>query len=93
MGTGIGLGVVIVLDRHFMRFSTDGPVWQRLARLVVGAVVVVVLREGLSLVFPDVGEAFYGFSRTLRYSLVGLWVAFVGPWLFLVLGLAKSAHQ
>ncbi len=48
MGTSIGLGVGVVLDSRFMRFSTNGPVWQKLARLVLGAAVVVVLREGLS---------------------------------------------
>ncbi len=90
MGTLIGLGVGIVVEDRIVCFSPSGPIWQRAARFIVGAVVIVGLREGLKLVFPGQGEAFYVFFRVFRYSLVGLWAALAGPWVFQRLGLASS---
>jgi membrane-associated phospholipid phosphatase len=90
MGTLIGLGVGIVVEGRAVRFSPDGPIWQRAARFIVGIVVIVGLREGLKPVFPAQGEAFYVFFRVFRYGLVGLWAALAGPWVFQRLGLASS---
>ncbi len=90
MGTLIGLGVGIVVEGRVVRFNPGGPIWQRAARFVVGAVVILILREGLKLVFPGEGEALYVFFRVFRYSLVGLWAALAGPWVFQQLGLASS---
>jgi membrane-associated phospholipid phosphatase len=90
MGTLIGLGVGIVVEDRVVRFSPGGPIWQRAARFVVGAVVILILREGLKPFFPGEGEALYFFFRVFRYSLVGLWAALAGPWVFQRLGLASS---
>jgi membrane-associated phospholipid phosphatase len=90
MGTLIGVGVGILVEGRIVRFSAVGPIWQRTVRFVVGVVVIVGLREGLKLFFPGEGEAFYVFFRVFRYSLVGLWVALVGPWTFKWLQLASS---
>jgi membrane-associated phospholipid phosphatase len=92
IGTLIGLGVGIVVEARSVRFSAGGPVWQRAARFVLGAVVIVVLREGLKLVFPGEGEALYVLFRVIRYSLVGLWAALGGPWVFQGLGLAGAVE-
>jgi membrane-associated phospholipid phosphatase len=93
MGTLIGLGVGIVVEDRVIRFSPGGPIWQRAARFVVGAVVILILREGLKLVFPGEGEALYVFFRVFRYSLVGLWAALAGPWVFRRLGLVSSVKS
>jgi membrane-associated phospholipid phosphatase len=90
MGTLIGLGAGIVVEGRAVRFSPGGPIWQRAARFIVGVVVILILREGLKLVFPGEGEALYVFFRVFRYSLVGLWAALAGPWVFQQLGLASS---
>jgi membrane-associated phospholipid phosphatase len=90
MGTLIGLGVGIVVEGRAVRFSPGGPIWQRAARFVVGVVGILILREGLKLVFPGEGEALYVFFRVFRYSLVGLWAALAGPWVFQRLDLASS---
>jgi membrane-associated phospholipid phosphatase len=92
IGTFIGLGVGIVVEARTVRFSTKGPVWQRTIRFVVGIVVVMALREGLKLVSPGVGDGntFFVLSQMICYTLVGLWVALVGPWVFQRLRLATS---
>ncbi len=88
MGTGVGLA----LTRRVAPFSADGPLWQRAARFLVGAVVLLGLYFGLKLVFPGEGEPLYFAMRLMRYALVGLWVGFGAPWLFLRLRLASSSE-
>lgn len=87
LGTLMGLGVGIVLEGRTVRFSVDGSLRQRVARFILGALVVLALRAGLKIVFPAEGEALYVLFRVIRYSLIGLWVALGGPWLFVRLGL------
>ncbi len=89
-GTLIGLGAGMVIENRLVRFVVDGSFWRRAVRFLLGAIVVVILREGLRPLFPVQGELAYVPFRTLRYSLVGLWVALAGPWVFLRLGLAGT---
>jgi membrane-associated phospholipid phosphatase len=93
MGTLIGLGVGVVGETRAVRFSTEGPFWQRGLRLVVGVIVIIALREGLKPVFPGPGETLYVFWRMVRYGLVGTWVALGGPWVFKRLGLANAEQS
>lgn len=93
MGTLIGLGAGIVVEGRTVHFSSSGSIWQRVVRFVLGVIIIVALREGLKLVFPGQGEALYALFRTVRYSLVGLWAALGGPWVFLRLGLASGIED
>ena len=90
LGTILGLGIGIVFESRWVRFRPDGLAWARVGRLVLGAVVLIALREGLKIVFPVQGEALYIPLRAARYALVGLWVALGAPWLFVQLGLAAA---
>ncbi len=77
-------------------FSTDGPVWQRLLRFVVGAMGILVFYLGLDVLFgliAPAGEALAPFTlRYIRYTLVGAWVSGGAPWVFVKLKLAKKAN-
>jgi membrane-associated phospholipid phosphatase len=90
MGVLIGLGVGMVFEGRAVRFNTTGTIWQRGLRLILGVIVVIVLREGLKLVLPGSGDPLYVFWRVVRYSLVGLWTAVGGPWVFVRLKLASA---
>jgi hypothetical protein len=90
MGTLIGLGAGMVIERRSVRFAVDGSIGRRTVRFLLGAIVVVVLREGLRLLFPIQGELAYVPFRVIQYGLVGLWVAVGGPWTFLRLRLAGT---
>jgi len=61
---------------------------QKATRLVIGLVVLLIIYAGGKLVFPDEGESLYALFRFVRYGLLGFWVSFGGPWLFLRLKLA-----
>lgn len=89
-GILIGAGVGIVIERRFVGFSAGGPLWQRAVRLIVGVIILMALREGLKVVFPDQGEPLYILLRAIRYLLVGVWVTLGGPWLFQRFGLASN---
>ncbi len=90
LGVLIGLGAGIVVESRTLRFSSVGPIAQRALRFVIGILVVLALREGLKLLFPGGGEPLYIQFRVIRYSMIGLWVAFVGPWLFQRAGLMEG---
>jgi hypothetical protein len=92
MGTLIGIGTGIMIESRVVRFNAGGSVWQRALRFVIGAIGVVILREGLGLVFPGEGEGLYTLFRTVRYILVGLWVTLGGPWVFQYVGLVEATQ-
>ena len=93
MATLIGIGIGIVIEGRTLRFSVGGPVWQRVLRFLIGVLVVLALRAGLALVFPAEGEKLYVVFRTVRYSVVGLWVALIAPWVFQQLRLIESTQK
>jgi membrane-associated phospholipid phosphatase len=88
MGLLIGL---LILDQKQISISASGSIWIRIVRYLVGGIGVLVFWMGLKLVFPD-GESFVALSlRFFRYTLIGLWVAFGAPYLFIKLNLMKSS--
>jgi len=71
-------------------FSPRGLAWKRLVRFILGVLGVAVLWFGLGAVFPR-GESLLPYVlRYFRYTLVGLWVSGVAPWLFVRLHLAEQ---
>jgi len=83
MGTLIGLGVGVTLEREWVRFSTAGSLAQRAVRFLTGLLVLLGLYFGLKAILPATL-----IFRVLRYGLIGMWVAFIAPWVFVRLGLA-----
>jgi glycerophosphoryl diester phosphodiesterase/membrane-associated phospholipid phosphatase len=84
-----GLAIGLVLLRQRGGFESDGPLGQRVVRVLVGLVGVVVLWQGLGAVFPGGEDLVALLLRYLRYALVGAWVGGVAPLLFVRLGLAR----
>jgi membrane-associated phospholipid phosphatase len=90
MAVMMGMGVGLALVRRVAPFSAAGPLWQRVVRLLVGAIGLLVVYLGLKFAFPGEGEPLYFAMRVVRYVLVGLWAGLGAPWLFLRLRLASS---
>ncbi|MBP7963244.1 MAG: phosphatase PAP2 family protein [Caldilineaceae bacterium] len=95
-GLVLGANVGFHMEAHRVRFATAGSWMQLAGRLVLGFVVLMVVREGLALVFgvvlPDY-ETIVWVERTLRfvrYGVVGLTLTWWIPALFVRLGLAKT---
>jgi len=72
-------------------YDPKGSWLQLLIRYLIGVVGIVIFWYGLDAVFPD-GESFVPYIfRYLRYFLVGIWVAYLGPVMFIRLKLAKPS--
>lgn len=92
-GTWFGLlsGVAVLLRRGGL-MDARGAAWKRLARYLVGLVVMVGLYAGLGALFPREPEALGLAFRFVRYALIGLWVSAVAPLLFTRLRLADWSN-
>ncbi|MBI3158897.1 MAG: phosphatase PAP2 family protein [Chloroflexi bacterium] len=86
---GLALGVDWLAGRG--GYDPRGKPFPMLARFVLGALGALLIWRGLGAVFPG-GENLLAYAlRYLRYALLGFWIAAGAPWLFMRLGLAKSA--
>jgi membrane-associated phospholipid phosphatase len=83
---GISAGAILLLD--WGKFDPEGTWGQRLGRYVVGLVGLVLLFFGLRMVLPTEPMILGKVLRFVRYTLVGLWVAYLAPRLFVRLRLA-----
>ena len=86
----LGFGVGMILESSRVRFRTDGPVWQRVARYLLGIAVAVGIWGGLRAVFPAEPEWLALPLRFLRYLLLLLWVTYFAPWVFVKVRLATA---
>jgi membrane-associated phospholipid phosphatase len=87
-GALFGLAAGAVLLHRWGKFHTSGGVWAKVARFAVGVVGILVIYFGLRMILPS-GESLLPQSlRFVRYALVGLWVAYLAPWVFVKLKLA-----
>ena len=87
-GTLLGLGVGAVLLRRWGRFSAQGPIPQRLTRMVAGLLGILVIYYGLGALRPPGADNLAQVLRFANYAAVGLWIAFGAPWTFVRLRLA-----
>ncbi len=87
-GALFGLCGGAVFLHRWGKFKASGSLWAKLARVAVGILGTLVIYFGLRLILPS-GEGFLPqLLRFVRYGLAGLWVAFLGPWVFVKLKLA-----
>jgi membrane-associated phospholipid phosphatase len=87
-----GAGVGLILEAGWVHFLPGGPLWKRAARYVLGMAVAIALWQGLGVLFPD-DPLWLGIPlRFLRYGLLGLWIAYWAPALFVRVGLAEAAE-
>jgi membrane-associated phospholipid phosphatase len=89
-GTWFGMltGYVILTKTRGHFLAAQGG-WRRLVRFLVGLLGVFVLYLGLGQIFPR-SEDVVGFGlRFFRYTLIGLWVSWLGPVVFKAIGILQ----
>lgn len=89
-GIFFGLALGGILLQRQGGFDARGPALQRVLRYLIGLAGVLILYMGLGEIFPR-GESLVPYLlRYLRYGLIGLWVAYLAPWLFVRLRLGQA---
>jgi hypothetical protein len=82
----MGLGIGIALERKCLGFESEGTLSQKSFRFFLGAAMLIAVYGGFKYAFSSMG--FEPLFRFLRYLIIGFWIAFVSPWIFLKLRLA-----
>ena len=89
--TGVGYGLLLF---HSLIGGIQPGNWlQRLFSFLVGVIGIGILYLGLKLILPSEGQLFYQLSRFFRYLLLGVWISFGAPWLFIRMGLARQVEK
>lgn len=93
-GTWMGmLGGFLWVTKRKGHFLAGEGGWRRLARFFAGMVGLFLLYFGLGQIFPRNND-FISFSlRFVRYTLIGLWVSWLGPVFFEKIGILKFANE
>lgn len=86
---GVAAGGILLMRRG--GFDPGGGPWKQLLRYVIGIAGMLGLYVGLDMAFPEGVTLVPMIFRFIRYALVGLWVVFVAPEVFIRFGLAERA--
>jgi membrane-associated phospholipid phosphatase len=87
---GLALGGILLKQQGW--YNAGGPVLQRLLRYLVGLAGVLAIHTLLGAVFPH-GEDLVAYAlRYVRYALIGLWIAYLAPRLFIRLKLTIASR-
>jgi len=82
-GTWMGMlsGFVLLTEKKGHFLAGEGG-WRRLLRFLVGLLGVLILYLGLGQIFPRNDDLISYVLRFVRYTLIGLWVSWLGPIVF-----------
>jgi membrane-associated phospholipid phosphatase len=84
---GLAAGAILIQSSKG-GYDAGGPVWKRILRYFIGLAGIIMIYFGLSAIFPRGEDIFSQGLRYFRYALVGLWITFLAPSVFLMLNLA-----
>jgi membrane-associated phospholipid phosphatase len=85
-GIFLGSGIGLILEDRYLNFDWRGSWSQRIIRFLLGCIGIAALYFGLqplSRGFQNIG------GDLIRFGLVGFWIAYGAPWLFIRAGLAS----
>lgn len=85
LGTLWGAVIGLVLESEWIRFDHRGSPAKQIIKLALGLSVALGLRFGLKAILPE-GDI----SSFVRYGVIGFWVTFGAPWVFVKTRLAEQ---
>jgi membrane-associated phospholipid phosphatase len=89
-GTWLGVWLGFALFYHSRgMYDASGSLVQRLIRLGIGMIGILILWYGLDKIFPNTEDTIGFILRFVRYSLVGLWITDWAPMIFQKLKIAR----
>jgi membrane-associated phospholipid phosphatase len=87
-GSLLGLNTGFVLLQAWGRFNAGGTLLKRVLRFLLGVIGVAILFFGLRMLFPAGNSILAYILRFFRYAVVGFWVSYLAPRLFVLTKLA-----
>ncbi|NTV36399.1 MAG: phosphatase PAP2 family protein [Anaerolineaceae bacterium] len=94
--SGIFLGLAggfAYFRNKFNGFDAGGKIEHRILRYLIGLVGIMILYAGLGAIFPR-SEDLIGYAlRFFRYTLIGVWVSFLAPMIFIRLKIAQPLNS
>ena len=91
-GALLGFCVAYPLERRFIRFSEKSVWWVQVLKVIGGLIGLLIIKEGLKLVFSAVGFTWLG-TNAIRYFAVVLFAALVWPLVFPYLNRLASGRK
>jgi membrane-associated phospholipid phosphatase len=88
LGALWGAMIGFVLEEEWIRFDHHAPPARQIVKLALGLAVALGLRLGLKAILPD-GDIW----NFMRYGVIGFWVAFGAPWVFVHTRLAEQSSR
>jgi len=89
-GVLLGAGIGLLLEGSRIRFRSGGTLGRRIGRYLLGMAIAVALWAGLDVVFPA-EPLWLGIPlRILRYFILGIWITYYAPLVFVRLKLADA---
>ena len=92
-GTLFGLAAGHIFLFSTSGYKTRGLWWHHFLRYLLGIIGVLILWAGLDAVFPDGDTLIPYIFRYLRYALVGFWITFLAPIIFIQLKIARPSSS
>ncbi len=86
VGTFSGFLIGYSVESNFIRFDAKAPFWKQAVKFALGIAVVLILKEGLKMLFPQAPV-----FDLVRYLILGLWITVGAPALFSALRLRAAA--
>jgi len=93
MAALMGVGYGLLLFHSSIGEIRLGNWLQRLFSFLLGAIGIGILYLGMKFILPSESQSFYQLSRFFRYLLLGIWISFGAPWLFIRMGLACQVKK
>ncbi|MEA2021291.1 MAG: phosphatase PAP2 family protein [Candidatus Caldatribacteriota bacterium] len=89
--TGVGYG--LLLFNSSIGGIQPGNWLQRLLSFLLGVIGIGILYLGLKFILPSEGQPLHRLYRFFRYLLLGMWISFGAPRLFIQTGLARQVKK
>jgi membrane-associated phospholipid phosphatase len=90
VGVLLGVGIGFPLESGRVRFRSGGTIWQRALRYLLGMVVTLAIWYGLGQLFPRGADVLALLLRVLRYFILGMWISYFAPFVFIRLRLMDA---